>query len=1265
VIELAAMAMVVLCVCLAEMGSSRPGRQVPDGRMDVLHSMEVVTPHVKWADPYSRGPLRAWLMPNVIGGRDVVELAQRLGLIYDTLTLDSGGYNAWGFGDFYGKRGGPHDAPYTIDYQYLVEDLESDQAYDVLVIPGTHPWHDLPEVARAAIARRVREGAGLVLIAPRCDPERLAELAELSPLLPQRAEERPVTEDSWKEPRPISGDAWKATQPHYITSGVPLVALPFDHMSHLGCTAAGEVLVKAGCAPVIAVRSYGKGRVVALGYENSCFSPQIADPWRCELAYPYWEYYYSLLCRALVWAADREPEARLSAMSAADGVVRVSLQGSPQPVTVTATFRDERYHAQRVIEVKGQAGAEMQVAIPSDLNGGRQFADVIVHGEAGVLDWGTVMFEAPRGVSIASLTAGPEVVPAGDTVSGVVGLSAASPAKVSVSIWFEDNYGRVLDRARHEITVEQTTSLPYQLTTAHCLTRLGRVVCQVNEGDRIPDRKSAPLFVLIPQVWDDYEIIMDRFLPEPAPGRWPEIAKSLDRMNVSVMGAISPEMSEHVNFKIQADVVCYGFHPRYYRERWNASREGYIATRDKQWLVREPCFYDPEHRNRFRDDLASKVRRFARFSPVSYYAYEEPSLTYFGGMLDVCWCPSCLEGFREWLRKAYRSLKALNQEWGSSYRSWDAVMPLTTEEAQGAGRYAPWADYRTWMEAMWADTYREGREIIRGLDPNAVVCLSGNQEGNPFNGYDYSRLNHHVDQMQQYTGENLDEFNRSFYPGMRCTGCTGYGVSDPDLSLQLWGRLLNGDTAGCVIFWEISCLNPDLTFCKSGADLAKHFGELRGDGVARLLSNAERDNCGIAIHYSYPSMHGTWITDGEIIDKEWSNRSSRALELFNRDRIAWTNLLEGLGYQYDFVAYSHIEKGDLLKRGYRLLILPHSVAISEKEAARIEEFVAAGGVVIADMWPGVMNEHCTWRRGGRLDALFGIAHESLQPSDFQRTEAGERVRIAGAESGWCAGHPGVARKRMGEGKAIYLGRSVAPLLLGRGLGDRERLASYVSLVQRLMEEARMAPPASVVDSLANPALTCESVRYRAGSAEYFGIVRYPAVPEEKVSIGDETGIPPLEDARASLGQAGDEVSIAFPDTRHTYDVRQRRYLGHTDRVAARLGYGGAAIYARLPYTVSSVEISAPKTVRAGKAVSFAVKLGVSGEAGVGDHVAAVRVYGPDGVERRHYGFRLALPKGRGKGAVPLALSDDSGKWRIAARDVATGAEGEVEVAVTG
>ena len=98
--------------------------------------------------PYHGGPLRVWMMPDVVGGRDVIELAQRLSLEYDTLTFDKDGYNTWGFGDFYGRRGGP-GIRYDIDHQYLVEDLTSDTRYDVLVLPEHAP-----------VERAARGGAG-------------------------------------------------------------------------------------------------------------------------------------------------------------------------------------------------------------------------------------------------------------------------------------------------------------------------------------------------------------------------------------------------------------------------------------------------------------------------------------------------------------------------------------------------------------------------------------------------------------------------------------------------------------------------------------------------------------------------------------------------------------------------------------------------------------------------------------------------------------------------------------------------------------------------------------------------------------------------------------------------------------------------------------------------------------------------------------------------------------------------------------------------
>jgi len=1235
--------------------ASRPGRSLPEGRMDVVYSMEVETPHIKWADQLRAGPIRAWLMPSVVGGRDLVELAQRLALEYDTLTVDTAGANAWGFGDFYGKRG---HGSFDLEYRYLTEDLTGDTRYEVLVIPGTHPWNAFPQEAREALLQRVRDGAGLVLIAPSCDPENLLGLDDISPLVPlafvpadTRAED---TGYRW-------GDPWQVSKGHYITRNVPLEVLPLGEMGRRSYRSAGDLLVESGGDPLIAVRSYGAGRVVAFGYENLGFSPRVRNPWAVDKSYPYWEYYYSLLSRAIVWAAGREPDLEIARLSppAKEGpnVVKVARAGGEQAAAVELVLRDERYQ-ERLRETRevrvGANGGEAVFSLPAALNGGLHFADVIVRGEAGVLDWGTVTFEAPRAISIAQLQAAREVVEVGERVAGTVRLRSDGERKATVRLAFEDNYGRVLAQEEHRVSVDGEAALAFDLSTAHCLTRRGVVVCRVSDGDLILDQKQAALFVRIPQIWDDYEIIMDRFLPEPAPGRWPAIAERLNEMNVSVMGAISPAMSEHMNFKIQANVVAYNFHPRDFGGPFWRNQRAYSETGDKQYLIREPCYTDPVARDRFRESLRTRVAEFVRFSPISYYAYEEPSLTYFTRALDVCWSPTCLAGFRQWLRQTYGTLEALNQEWNASYVSWDNVLPLTAEEAQAAGNYPPWADFRTWMEVMYADVYREGRDIIRSYDPHATICLSGNQRGTPFNGYDYSRINRYVDQMQQYTGENLEDFNRSLYPHVLPTGCTGYGVSDPALSLQLWGRLLNGDTAGCVIFWEISCLDPDLTFSQSGADLARHFGELRGDGIARLLSTAERDNCGIAIYYSYPSLHGTWITDGESRN---SRGRSRAARMFDLDRVLWTELLEGLGYQYDFVSYQDIGADKLRERGYRLLIMPETVAVSEAEAAAIEEFVRSGGVVIADIWPAVMDEHCRWREAGRLDRLFGISQKSVAPADFLAADARERVNLAGADRGWCEGHPQVARNRHGEGTAFYLGQSLGSVLLEE---QRERVADYLDVAAKLLGAAGVAPPVSVVNERGEPATTCEVASYHADGVDYLGVVRYQSPAEGAEEVGG--GVPDLAEARG-LGPEK-RLRITFPSAGHVYDVRARQYLGYVDQVGAALDRGDAKIYARLPYLVDGIEVEAPASASPGEAVRYEVRVAAPGESKLGTHVAIVRVYSPDGQECRPYQGRLTLKHGVGSGTIPLAVSDAAGVWKIVARDVATGVEGAAAFTVS-
>ena len=77
--------------------------------------------------------------------------------------------------------------------------------------------------------------------------------------------------------------------------------------------------------------------------------------------------------------------------------------------------------------------------------------------------------------------------------------------------------------------------------------------------------------------------------------------------------------------------------------------------------------------------------------------------------------------------------------------NWNAVLPLTTEEAKKTGRFAPWADHRTYMEISFAHSYQTVRDAVVEGDALGHIALSGTQVTTPWDGCDWSRLDRVID----------------------------------------------------------------------------------------------------------------------------------------------------------------------------------------------------------------------------------------------------------------------------------------------------------------------------------------------------------------------------------------------------------------------------------------------------------------------------------------------------------------------------------------
>ena len=270
------------------------------GRMDAPYGTDIETPHVAWARPYATGPIEVLIVPDVANGRAAIELAQRLDCRLHTVTLGSNsGTNRWGFGDFYGERGDSYGAPFTLAYTYLADALLNGPHYDVMVLPGSRPWEEFPAVVRRGIRRRVEQGMGLVLLGVQAGG---GDWNELSPLEPVR--------------RGARAQRWMAAASHFITRHVPLEAFPYEQLRHWESRARGEVILRTETGdPVLAARSVGQGRVVAAAWEERGLIPLVLNQWRAEATGRYWEYMYSLLARAVIWAARKESPAAMEAFS--------------------------------------------------------------------------------------------------------------------------------------------------------------------------------------------------------------------------------------------------------------------------------------------------------------------------------------------------------------------------------------------------------------------------------------------------------------------------------------------------------------------------------------------------------------------------------------------------------------------------------------------------------------------------------------------------------------------------------------------------------------------------------------------------------------------------------------------------------------------------------------------------------------------------------------------------------------------------------------
>jgi len=1205
------------------------GRERPEYDKTFFEPCErVVTPHIPWAKPFAGKKIRVLYITHRNAMREAVEIAQRLSMDYKVFATEQWnklGESGIGVDRWWRRIKGNST-------EELAERLRRDlrRSYDLIVIANIS-WDILPLDCQYEILKKVRAGAGLV---------GYVQMSKDSYL-------KRAVEEGKIEPTPEGLRS--------VISGLPFAFLP---------AFSADSSAEDFCNKRFICARLGKGRILLFkgitiprGFQG--MTPALkGDVFQVDMTE--YDYYLSLVIKAMLWAARAEAPVLIASDSIVHKVERGRLPDTKIEISATARKRHGKvevrwailgyglpFYCEGDFEMALGAGeTRFEIQLPR-LPAGRFVLNIWVGKGGRILGWGSIPIEVSSPTRIAELKLDADSFSRSKPISGAAKLEKPSSG-MELRIQLYDNLGRLLSRKATKLTPAQK-EVKFKLSGAGTCTVLQRIVAELFDADGLIDRRecAVPLRDFYADR-DDIKFIMWDGYPENE--YLSRYAARMFRMN-----GIDTQYTHLTRWAFVENLYHLPYAIRFIDRKtdWYQKKR----TRTKENHVREPCLTDPNYRDEVRRKLLDKAKRAAMFSTDDFSLGDE--CHFVGGNYELCFSPTCVKRFREFLRKEYGSLDAGNKEYGTKFKSWDDIKPITYEEAWKTKRISLWVDYRRCMETVWADIYDYSRKVIREVVPSARVGYEGSDVYfNSVRAVDYEKLMKAMDINNIYFRRFVVDAVRDFAASGTLFGAGWYGgypSNRNELYMRWfpWMALFRGANSFWVWMGHGSAggvMAPDISLYPFFEANCEEMGEIKR-GIGKLLMHLKRDDDGIAVLYSQPSVHvATMMKNAPPMQK---------------DLAALSCLLEDLGFQFRVISPAQLQKGMLRDGKFRLLLMPQVFALSLEQAKQVVSFVRNGGAVIADLRPAVTNQHGTPHEPPLLDGMFGVS----QPRGYVELATGlvkidslvegisfsgelmesvydPNLKLAGGRSAGCVDSaPAFVINKYGKGTAVLLNFSFADYYdrrkdksmtedyLGWHKGTRQR-----EFARQLLRRLNIFPAVHIEPEPPR----CLITKFHSGGALFVGIVQ--ELPRDPNAYSLKKAKPPR----------GREVTIQFPRVAHIYDVRAGDYIGRGAAVRGKLRPARAKLFALLPYRVEGLSVKATEQVQRGGTFKLEGEIKADGKPAL--HVVRVEFYRPDGREAAHYSRNLLARDGKFSGEWRLALNEDLSVWRVEVRDVVTGAK---------
>ncbi|MFY1672131.1 beta-galactosidase [Plantactinospora sp. WMMB334] len=483
----------------------------------------------------------------------------------------------------------------------------------------------------------------------------------------------------------------------------------------------------------------------------------------------------------------------------------------------------------------------------------------------------------------------------------------------------------------------------------------------------------------------------------------------------------------------------------------------------------------------------------------------------------TCHCEHVAVAFRAWLRARYGDLDRLAEAWTGSfwsqhYSDWEQIRPPRATRYLGNPGHL--LDFRRFVSDELLGAYVEQRDLLRAATPDVPVTTNHVLGG--WVPVDHARWAAEVDLVA------IDHYPAEAGPGaeeqtalaadlarswarrgerLRRTARAGQVGATGDIGLAGQGGRggavepagVDGSGGPAWLLMESApnlILTPGRMHAKEPGRMIRHsLAHVARGSRGAMFFQWRASRGGAEVFHSALVPHAgpdsrafrEAVSLGRVLDRlaevdagtvrapvaiAWDAASRWALQStvlpsgqldYLAEVSAAHRALSRAGHTVDFVA----EDDDLL--GYALLVLPALYLLPDRYAARIHDYVAAGGHLLVSYFSGIADEHARVRTGGYPGALrevLGVRVEEFHPLDpatrlpLSDGTTGrlwaETVRLTGATpsvsyaGGLLDGEPALTRHDHGDGVAWYL-------------STRLDVDAYRDLLARVAEAAGAAP----------------------------------------------------------------------------------------------------------------------------------------------------------------------------------------------------------------